>query len=429
MANSNNGVFGALGAVLGYIGAEVATPEIYNRLLWPQRFYSNATTKKIPIIAFLMPIGGPLHSVALKTLDVVFKFGLFRGHQSGHMLGTAFYNDQQWIYTSSKIIKDGQPAQREEIKTESSRNCLWISAVRGVPIPDLPNKTASDNGEKGDRKQIHKVRAKFAVSHLTLSKATKGDKESKKIPFVQENVGFPSFAVFATIITAELSAIVVAITLILISRSAWAAWWFVPLVLRLVSACFALNRDPLIDLEAIPLDDENYDFEIKCPSSDGNFMLISGPRPLVEQFFTHYGHPKRDRLREVIQLAVIVISGAFFPLGLFCSVIWMPIDVQYFWLCYQLYVVFAMLVVRYSNVGLCASVEANISDHFANSQSPISGDSPSEILFGHTRNGKETIKIKFAATYAERYLHGLEAMDELMRRKIPDPNPDQTPLV
>lgn len=422
MANSSSGVFGALGAVLGYIGAEVATPEIYHHLLWPQRFYSNATIQTIPIIALLMPIGDPLHSVALETLDVFFKFGLFKGHESGHMLGTAFYNDQQWIYTSSKITctKGSELLQREVIKSEFSRNCLWISAVKGVPIPDLPNKSTNDSGEKGDAKEPHKVRAKYAVSHLILSKATDEDKKSE-IQFVQENVGFPSFAVFATIVTAEFSAIVVAITLILTSKSAWAAWWLVPLILRLVSACFALNRDQLINLEAISPDEDNCDFEIKCPSSDGNFMLISGPRPLVEQFFTHYGHPARDRLREVIQLAVVVISGAFFPFGLFCSVIWMPIDVQYFWLCYQLYVVFAMLVVRYGNVGLCASVEANISNHFANIQSPKS-DGRSEILFGHTRDGNETIKINFSATYKKRYLDGQQAMDELMGRKITNSN-------
>ena len=33
-------VFGGFGAVLGYIGAEAATPNVFERLLWPQIFYS-----------------------------------------------------------------------------------------------------------------------------------------------------------------------------------------------------------------------------------------------------------------------------------------------------------------------------------------------------------------------------------------------------
>ena len=32
---------GALGSIIGYLGAEIAEANIFDRLLWPQRFYND----------------------------------------------------------------------------------------------------------------------------------------------------------------------------------------------------------------------------------------------------------------------------------------------------------------------------------------------------------------------------------------------------
>lgn len=56
-----NNVFGAFGAVLGYIGAEAATMLTLERLLWPQRFYSNFRLGTLLPISLLTPMGGPIH--------------------------------------------------------------------------------------------------------------------------------------------------------------------------------------------------------------------------------------------------------------------------------------------------------------------------------------------------------------------------------
>jgi hypothetical protein len=87
------------------------------------------------------------------------------------------------------------------------------------------------------------------------------------------------------------------------------------------------------------------------PAVKLKFILCSGPRSIVDQFFAHYRHPERDRLRELVQLSTVVSFGAVFPIGLFCSVIWMPPGVSYTWLSYQFYIVLALLVMRYYDYG------------------------------------------------------------------------------
>lgn len=259
MADSDTGVFGAVGAVLGYVGAEAATGQIFERLLWPQRSYANATLKLIPMLAVLMPIGGPLHIIALKALDVIFAHGLFRGARVGHMLGTAFYPDQDWTYTS--WTSNGQ-----KIETEPVHNCLWVRALSYVPIPILSSDTqqATDQTPEKIDPRPDEIRAKVTVSYLTLTRATKQDVESK-MPFVEADVGRPAFQTFLAIFATESSAILAAIGIAVYYKSLWALWWLAPLLLRLISALFAVDRKPLEPLELASLNEDIWDYEIHCP--------------------------------------------------------------------------------------------------------------------------------------------------------------------
>ncbi|KAH0364904.1 hypothetical protein KCU89_g18910, partial [Aureobasidium melanogenum] len=85
-------ITGALGTILGYLGAEVAEESVFERLLWPQRYYNDLSLIILLRLIFLMPSGGPLHRAALETLSDFQKNGLYLGKTRGNMLGTAFYN-------------------------------------------------------------------------------------------------------------------------------------------------------------------------------------------------------------------------------------------------------------------------------------------------------------------------------------------------
>ncbi|KAK1688316.1 hypothetical protein BDP55DRAFT_726688 [Colletotrichum godetiae] len=90
----------AFGAVLGYIGAETGTKSAFELLLWPQWCFSRLNARSAISQAPLLPMGGPTHKAALKTLDVISAHGLFRGSHRVHMLDTVFYPRLEgWTYT------------------------------------------------------------------------------------------------------------------------------------------------------------------------------------------------------------------------------------------------------------------------------------------------------------------------------------------
>ncbi|KUI55250.1 hypothetical protein VP1G_02646 [Cytospora mali] len=430
----DSNVFSAFGSLLGYVGAEAVTTASFENLLWPQRSLSNFKASRLPWLALLMPMGGPMHKAALKVLDTIYSYGLLKGHQQGHMLGTAFFPELGWKYTmySQGIHKE---------HTEPLRNCILARALCLLPMPDLdqPGKPSSlssiEGAMKGPHHKTERVRAKVRVSHLNIAKATDKDKKSS-LPFVCEQHGTPGLRVILAICGSELSAIIVAIGVVAIYRSPWALIWIVPLILRLISAVFAVQRESLVQLtSSTSATDPPCDFEVHCPQSEGNFLLISGPPTLVLQFARHYGHPKRDRLREVVQLFVVVMFAFLFPLQLVCSTIWMPVSLQNIWLCYQLYVVLVMHISRYSRLGSESNTSAALASALAKEGCTGTEINKSEhaILFGHTRDGPETLKIGVVSTYHDRYRSGKEAMDNLLRRNTcgsettlvePEPEPE-----
>ncbi|KAL9477540.1 hypothetical protein ACSS6W_007381 [Trichoderma asperelloides] len=372
MADSDTGVFGAVGAVLGYVGAEAATGQIFE----PPTVLCECYTEIDPYAGrFDAHEWAAAHHSAQSPRCHICSW-LIQGGRVGHMLGTAFCPDQDWTCTS--WTSNGQ-----KMKTEPVRNCLWVRALSYVPIPILSSDTqqATDQTPEKIDPRPDQIRAKVAVSHLTLTRATKQDVESK-MPFVEADVGKPA--------------------------SLWALWWLAPLLLRLISGLFAVDRKSLEPLELASLNEDIWDYEIHCPQYEGNFMLLTGPKSVVQQFFVHYGHPERNRFREAVQIAMVVLFGLLFPLGLFFSVIWMPIAVQKIWVCYQFYSGLAMIVLRYTHGCSDTSTEAMIAEHFKKQQEsvPITDDGKQEtaILFGATRDGSETIKASFVPAYHNRFL-------------------------
>ena len=413
-------IFGAFGAVLGYIGAEAATAVTFERLLWPQRTFSNFQWRSVPTMALFMPMGGPMHKVALAVLDRMFSHGLMKGPHQGHMLGTSFFPEQGWTYTMHDDC-DGHKAH-----TEPLRNCIWARALSQIPMLAAESSRRSQSPgqiEKGAPASPQVLRARVAVSHLTFSKATDEDKRLG-LPFVWEDTKTPSPRVFLAILTSELIGIAVVIGVFCVFRSLWALLWLLPLFVRLVSAVSALHREKLISaISSSTASDPSAKFEVHCPRSEGNFMLLSGPPALVLQFFRHYGHPRRDRVREVVQLLCVIVLGCQFPIELLCSMIWMPIEIQYVWLTYYLWVVITMHITRYCCIGHSATTEAKIAQAFAGqvrgSGVPASAREGS-ILFGHQSDGPQTLRVDLSVTYHDRNQDGRDRMAELLEGSTGD---------
>ncbi|OQD75898.1 hypothetical protein PENDEC_c005G00068 [Penicillium decumbens] len=416
--SEQGGVFGAFGAVLGYIGAEAATDIWFSSLLWPQRSFSHLTLRSIPTLALLMPLGGPLHKAALSTFDIAYARGLLKGAHEGHMLGTSFFKQTDWTYTiPGNASSEPRPA----------RNCMWARALHYMPLPALEPGSLAGLSPPATGAAIEKgilppadnsrspLRAKVAVYHLIFTPATAEDKASQ-MAFVHENCGRPGPHVYLSIFIAELSGIIIFAVIYAIGRSLWCLIWLAPLLLRFLSAFFALDREPLTPISFISSPsttptteaESPRDFVLHFPQSQGgDLMLFTGPPALVQQFFRHYGHPVRNRAREILQLCIIALFAALFPLGLLASTLWMPPLVQYAWTCYQLYIVMTMHIVRYTSWGRGTSTESKIADYLA--------DRPA-ILFGEKRHGAETVKLRLIATYHARHQEGRDCLERLVRR-------------
>lgn len=218
--SDQGGVFGAFGAVLGYIGAEAATDIWFSSLLWPQRSFSHLTLRSIPTLALLMPMGGPLHKAALSTFDIANAQGLFKGAHEGHMLGTSFFKQTDWTYTIPGTASS---------EPRAARNCMWARALHYMPLPaEKPGSLAGLSPpatgaaiEKGILPSAENgripLRAKVAVYHLIFTPATAEDKASQTA-FVRENCGRPGLHVYLSIFIAELSGIIIFAVIYAIGR-------------------------------------------------------------------------------------------------------------------------------------------------------------------------------------------------------------------
>lgn len=326
--SESTSVISALGTLIGYIGSEAATDDLFERLLWPQRCFSAFSWSDIFRVGLLNPMGGPLHKAALTTLDRLHQNGLFVGQSLGNMLGTAFFHDTGLRYKmqdspSSSMVKD------------YVRNALWVQAIRHIPIP-ITNQP-DGNGELGT-KPPKLVRARTVVNILELSYT---DCKVDPSRTVKNDIGSVSFRTLLAIIWSEITGIVVGVFVLAFWNSYFAVIWFLPVALRLLSAFTTIKRENLLTRPTAKEDEEEVkQFEVNTYGH--GFLLVEGKGSAVLQFFRHYGHPIRDRVREVLQIAIIVLLGLVFPVGLLCSLIWMPVGLQYLWLGYQLYATIAM---------------------------------------------------------------------------------------
>ncbi|KAF2252747.1 hypothetical protein BU26DRAFT_515207 [Trematosphaeria pertusa] len=335
---------GLLTVLAGYIGSDIAPDTLIERMLWPQRSNNGFGARSTLKYACLLPAGGPLHRLALKTMDTFFKHSLHKGAGRGHMLGTAFFPDTGIAYKMHP--GNGQPAEDELV-----RNGLLVRILKCIPY------IASDSND--DQAATTRVRQQITVSHLELFNFETIPPQGA-ITLDDDVVNAKTlFAIVAT----ELPAIILALLVSATWSSLAGLLFLAPLVLKVVAALTTIEREDLIiphDREKASWDDVamHPKFEIHIPGE--GFQVVSGPAELVLPFFRHYGHPIRCRWREITQMLIIAATGFCYPTTAALMVLFMPLQVQTVWAAYQVYVIFAMLAARYGEGELWGTTEERV---------------------------------------------------------------------
>ena len=412
MTDRETGVVTALGALLGYVGSQAATTALFEQLLWPQRHLANPSWRSAVMAALLMPMSGPLHKAASEVFDTLYRDDIFRDAYRGHMLGTAFFKNTGWTYSMYDAGVKGPP--------KAVGNCIWVRAMTMLSIPHLRDGSACISTQPKEQKEASRqtsVRAQIPCYHLTFNQATQEDKASH-LPFVHEGVDIARPQVYLSLIAAESSAIVIAVVLIATWKTPWAILWLAPFLLRLISTFFAIHREPLQYSQLTP-QDYPCDFEIHCPESNGDFIVLTGPPPTIEQFMSHYGHPHRNFSKEILQLTVIFALGWVFPVGIVSSALFMPLHLKYIWFGYQIFLVAGLHFARYWQFSRHLSIDAAITEAFSKGDRFISAGE-SSLLFGHKRSDSRTLRIDLKMSSYRRYVGGKMAIQDLLQGSIKD---------
>lgn len=390
-APSSSTIIGALGNLVGYIGAEAATVDIFERLLWPQRFYNNFNVSNAPIVILLMPMMGPLHSAALATLDRFSRQGLCRGRRSGHMLDTAFFSDSKIKY---KIL-DGSKEP-----TKECRNGIWPRAIAQIlPSVEVAHQIVSDKENKNNGP----VRSLAAACNLSLRPMK--DCETPKPLTIKGDVGRVTWRIYLGLFVSETISLTIGIIAATVWRSYFAFLWLVPLLLKLTSGVLAVSREGLASPDAAVRNN----IVARCDLPNNRALIIDGPEATVLQFFRHYGHPVRNRFLEIAQITIIVAFALVFPAGFIMSTIWMPTGLQYVWLGHQIYNTFALYVYRYTSARDTATTEQRIAKLF---QSKLTENKRCTIYLGCQPG--ETVAATLQMSFHNRWRSAQEAAEKAL---------------
>lgn len=394
-------IAGALGSVIGYVGAEVAEPEVFERLLWPQRFYNYLSPSTMLTTALTMPMGGPMHRAALETLDSFRKNGLYRGRCRGNMLGTAFYEKKENTY----VCRTGGSDNDKEV-----RNGFWVGVLEMIDQRKLktilknrlpPDMIGGQDAETQDPSRVWRATQILFILKITGANAPdsfrgKGPKSPALPVNVREDRITPQ--TIGLLLLSELSTLTFAVVVGAWQRVFWLTGFFcVPLFLKLLALAVSVPRERLSftqlesptksgisksarasgddilhgseqdasksqgSAEATPILVSKEIYEVRYPSI--GFALLEGHPSHIRPFFKHYAHPirirKSDRFREICCIMLIYMFVLYFPAGLL-ALLWMNPVVQYLWLGYQVYAIIAMHVARLFGFGGSGRTEERV---------------------------------------------------------------------
>ena len=352
---------GALGSIIGYLGADSCEPNIFERLLWPERFYNNITLGSLLKITIAAPSGGPLHRAALHTLDVFRNKGLQGGMQQGHMLGTAFFAD-----TGLRYQAHGKALEDED---REARNGIWCTVLRMASRMQvkLRENTVQENAkadlEANSQQQRPVRRTTQMVQHLKLSCLSVTEATARQLPIVTEDGHFIS--IIPAIIISELGALAAASVIAGAYQQHWfGAYMLVPLLLKLVAVPTSVRRGVSHSNKKVAVSaakDGNVLFQLH--DYDYGCHFISGSPEVVRSFFRHVGHPLRetrwDGLREILGIGMVVVLVLYFPVALL-STLWLSAPAQAVWLAYQIWTVILMYVARFADLHSAGRIEESL---------------------------------------------------------------------
>jgi hypothetical protein len=243
---------GALGSVIGYLGTEVAETPIFDRLLFPARFYNDLTPLTLLKLTLLLPMGGPLHRAALSVLDTFRSHDLYAGSRRGTMLGTAFFTDSRLKYCASTACGDSPK--------KDARNAMWMRVMRG----------ARPRGDGAGQ------RATQSVCQLSL-RAGRVPVSGRVNQVREDGV---TWRTIVGIICSELTAVGVALVAGLYIHVPWlAAFFMLPLTLKLLAAAVAVEREPLRPISDEDIPTEEVLFEVD--DLVRGFFIIKGSEETV----------------------------------------------------------------------------------------------------------------------------------------------------
>jgi len=367
----------------------------------------------------------------LMTLDKILSNGLFKGRYQGHMLGSPFYHDTGANYTAYDC------AETRIKENEHVRNGFWTRVIANLPVPynslEYKSYSVKDNSNGRIDTQAVMSRAIHRVSHLRLSVPAHKPPLSQVI---YGDVEGTSVQTYLALVVTEVTGIAVACSVMAIWKSWFMVLWLVPLILKLMSAFLAVDRHPLdIPASALPpqpvqsfmescgqhqttkKDEEksllSHQKKFEIHGLPHGFLIIEGDENLILQFFRHYGHPIRNSFCEYAQIIIIIQFGFIFPIGLLCSLLWMPVGLQYVWMSYQLYATCAMHVYRYAGGQKWATTEERIAKAFAGA----AAKGHAQIAFLGGRQG--VLMAELEVTYHNRYRDGQRYFDKLLHGNSP----------
>lgn len=353
---------GALGSVIGYLGAEAASESLFERVLWPERFYNDANIYTLVKLAVFLPMAGPLHAAALETLDSFRENGLYQGMCRGNMLGTTFYRD-----TGLMCYRIIDAKNREDGK--ACRNAFWVQVLREAKCPNTKARLTQADPADPTGDITTPYRAMQLVHNLKLRYASDAAHAGAGVISITET--HATWRTAIGILLSELSSLGVAIVVGTAKplQNGWlAGYLLVPVALKVLSLFTSVRREAIQDNKDKTQDlprSKDHLYEIEDPTH--SYAIIQGPESVVKQFFRHYGHPVRDsgtagrtdRVRELLSMALVYAFVLYFPIGL-VVVLWMPQNVQIVWLSFQMYTILATHVARILGWNTCGRTEARV---------------------------------------------------------------------
>ncbi|RBR25338.1 uncharacterized protein FIESC28_01775 [Fusarium coffeatum] len=356
-------IIAAVGSVIGYVGAEVAEESLFERILWPQRFYNVLDFTTAVKLTILTPMGGPLHRAAIGVLDHFRQHGLYSGRAVGTMLGTAFFPDRGVAYSHHNTA-----TEKERNIQKQSRNCIWVEVLRHIKPGTQASTTVSRNAATpGIEAQVmRKVkRSVHPVFRLRLE-VIAVDALPQMATVIKEN-HFTIWMMLGVLLS-ELVSVGVAVAVGAIGRYyVFTALLGIPIVFKLLAIAVSVQRedfqldhllpktfDPTPAIGQLPpeptppAESQLQFFELLDPKTGISLIETSHP-DILHTFTRHYGHPLRatslDRTMEIFNIVIVYVFALKFPAELI-ALAWAPEVVQWMWLAYQVYAVSAMHLAR-----------------------------------------------------------------------------------